>query len=108
MLFHEYGLDPTDNDCEVSRPFLHGYDDNEPVDVRYPLEGPTALGTMQDSSVLNFCGKYDAEGLDSNGEDRAGCSEYDSAVISDPPEFANAVTYIPPNASLDCPNGAQF
>jgi len=108
MLFHQYGLDPTDNSCEVSRPFLHGYDDNEPVDARYPLEDPTALGTMQDSSVLNFCGKYYAEGLDRNDEERAGCSEYGSAVISDPPEFADAVAYIPPNASLDCPNGAQL
>jgi len=111
MLFHQYGLDPTDNDCEISesRPFLHDYDDNEPVDVRYPLEDPTAdPATMQDSSVLSFCGKYDAEGLDRNGEDQARCSEYDSAVISDPPEFANAVTYISPNASLDCPNGAPF
>ena len=108
MLFHQYGLDPTDNDCEVSRPVLQDYDDNEPVDVRCPLGDPTDLGAMQDSSVLNFCGKYNAEDLDRNGEDRAGCSEYDSAVISDPPEFANVVTYIPPNASLDCPNGAQL
>ena len=110
MLFHQYGLDPTDNNCEVSesRPFLHDYDGNELVDVRYPLEDPAALGTMQDSSALNFCGEYYAEGQDKNGEVRAECSEYYPAVISDPPEFANAVTYIPPNASLDCPNGAQL
>ena len=108
MLFHQYGLDPTENNCEVSRPFLHDYDDNEPVDARYPLEDPTALGTTQDSSVLNFCGKYYSEGLDRNDEERTGCSDYGPAVISDPPEFADAVTYIPPNASLDCPNGAQL
>jgi hypothetical protein len=110
MLFHQYGLDPTDDNCEVSesRPFLHDYDDSELVDVRYPLEDPATLGTMQDSSALNFCGQYYAEGQDRNGEVRAGCSEYYPAVISDPPEFANAVTYIPPNASLDCPNGAQL
>ena len=108
MLFHEYGLDPIDNNCEVSRPFPHDYDDNEPMDAHYPLEDPAALGTMQDSSALNFCGKYYAEGLDRNGEVRAGSSEYHPAVISDPPELANAVTYIPPNASLDCPNGTQL
>jgi hypothetical protein len=108
MLFHQYGLDPTDNEREVSGSSLHDYDDNEPGDVHYPRGDPTALGTMQDGSVLDFCGIYDAEDLDRNGEDGAGCSEYDSAVNSDPAEFANVVTYIPPNASLDCPNGAQF
>ncbi len=108
MLLHQYGLDPIDRHDEVLRPLLHGHDDREPADACNPLGDPAALYTMQDDSAPSYGRKFYAEGLEGNSENQAGCSEYYPSVISDSPEFANQVTYIPTNASHDCQDGAQL
>jgi hypothetical protein len=110
MSSHQHGLDLTSSLYEDLGPFLygHGHGDSEPADECNvpPTGGPIALGTMQVSSAPNFCNEYYAEELEENGKERAGCSEYYLAVISEPPVFAS--DDIAPNASHDCQNEGQL
>jgi hypothetical protein len=105
ILFHQYGLDPTDDNCEDLRPFLNGYDDCEPRDACTPPSDPAALGTMQDSSAPSFGGEYYAGELEGNEEEQGGRSKYYPAIFSESPVFAS--DDIAPNASHDCQNEGQ-
>jgi hypothetical protein len=105
MLFHQYGLDATDDYCEDLRPFLNGYGDSEPADACTPPGGPIALGTMQDSSAPSFGGEYYAEEFEGNKEEQAGRNEYYPAICSESPVFAS--DDMAPDTSHDCQNEGQ-
>jgi hypothetical protein len=100
MLFQQYGLDPTDTHCEVSRPFLHDQDDSKAADASNSLGDPITLGNMQDS-VLSFRGENNAEGLEGNSEDQPWHNEWYPAIVSD----SQDVVFTPPNVSYDCQGG---
>ena len=99
MLFQQYGLDPTDTHCEVSRSFLHDQDDSKAVDASNSLGDPITLGNMQDS--LSFRGENNTEGLEGNSEDQPWHNEWYPAIVSD----SQDVVFTPPNASYDCQGG---
>ena len=103
MLFQQYGLDPTDTHCEVSRPFLHDQDDSKAADASNSLGDPITLGNMQDSA-LGFRGENNTEGLEGNSEDQPWHNEWYPAIVSD----SQDVVFTPPNASYDCQGEAPF
>ena len=105
ILFHQYGLDPTDDNCGDLRPFLNGYDDSGPVDACTPPGDPIALGTMQDNDVRSFGGEYYAEELEGNKEEQGERSECYPAIFSESPVFSS--DDMSPNASHDCQNEGQ-
>ena len=103
MLFQQYGLDPIDTHCEVSRHFLHDQDDSEAVDGSNSLGDPMTLGNMQDSAPI-FRRENNTEGLDGNSEDQPWHNEWYPAIVSG----SQDVVFTPPNASYDCQGGASF
>jgi hypothetical protein len=108
MSFDQYGLDPTDNHREVLRPLLRGHCDSEPADAgNDPLEDPIVVGFTQDSALSLRGGDYFG-GLGGDSGDQAMLNECHPAIISDSPEFASDVAYIPPNASYECRDGTAF
>lgn len=107
MLYHKYGLDPTDSQCEVWGPFIHdhGHSDSGPADASNFLGDSTALGNMHDNT-LSFRGENYTEGLEGGSEDQAGRNEYYPVTNSDLPEFASDVAHIPLN--YDCRDEVPF
>jgi hypothetical protein len=103
MLFQQYGLDPTDAHCEVSRPFLHDQDDGKATDTSNFLGDPVALGNMQDSAP-SFRGENNNEGLEGNSEDPPWHNGWYPAIVSN----SQDVVFTPPNASYDCHGEALF
>jgi hypothetical protein len=103
MLFQQYGLDPTDSHCEVSRPFLHDQDDSKAAEASDSLGDPMTLGNMQDSA-LSFRGENNTGGLEGNSEDQPWDNEWYPAIVSD----SQHAVFTPPNASYDCQGGVPF
>ncbi|KAI0002963.1 hypothetical protein BJV74DRAFT_563075 [Russula compacta] len=107
MLYHQYGLDPTDSQCEDWGPFIHdhGHSHSKPADASNFLGDSTAPGNMHDDT-LSFRGEDYTEGLEGGSEDQAGRNEYFPVTNSDLPEFASDVAHIPLN--YDCRDGVPF
>ena len=94
MFFQQYGLDPTESRCEVSRHNKHADASNSLVDA-------TILGNMQDNA-LNFRGEDNAEGLEGDSRD-----QWYPDIISDS-QFVTDVGNTLPNAAYDCRGGVPF
>ena len=106
MFFQQYGLDPTDSRCEVSRPFFHGHDDKH-ADASNSLGDSITLGNMQ-GNALSFCGEANAEGLEGDSRDQVWRDEWYPDIISDSHEFVADVGNTLPNAAYDCRDGTPF